>query len=230
MGRLPQWVELFLKYMREHNVEIDFFSWHIYTVDPGEMVERSKWIKDLLVKYGYDKTESILDEWNYRINWTDRFLESMEKAADIRGAAFNMAVMTACQHSSIDMLMYYDARHTTCFCGIFDMRTLRPTKAYYPFLWYGKYYDMEAEILCENEVPHIYTLCGVSSEGKTLTAVTYFASEEEVEEKTVRLDFGKEAEYNVYLLDETHTYQLIETPKDLVFTLKQDTCLFLEEK
>lgn len=230
VGRLPEWVELFLKYMREHDVEIDFFSWHIYTTEPTEMLERAKWIKELLVKYGYDKTESILDEWNYRINWTDRFLESMEKASRHEGAAFNLAVMTACQHSSIDMLMYYDTRQTTCFCGLFDLRTLRPTKAYYSFLWYGKYYDMEAEVLCENEVPELYPLCGIDKEGKTLTSVAYFTNREDAEEKTVQLDFGKSAEYNVYLVDEDHIYDLIEAPVDLIFTLKPNSCLFLEEK
>lgn len=229
VGRQPDWVEAFLKYMREHDVPIDFFSWHIYTTDPAEMLERAKWIKEFLCRYGYDKTESILNEWNYRINWTDRFLESMEKAAGIRGAAFNMAVMTACQHSSIDMLMYYDARHTTPFCGIFDMRTLRPTKAYYPFLWYGKYYDTDAEILCQNTIPDIYTLCGIKPDGKTLTSIAYFTNDEAAEEKTVKPDFGKKSTYNVYLLDETHTYERIETPEDLVFTIKPDTCIFLEE-
>ena len=230
VGRQPEWVDAFLSYMRAHDVEIDFFSWHIYTTEPDEMLERAKWIKELLLKHGYGQTESILNEWNYRINWTDRFLESMEKAADIRGAAFNMAVMTACQHSSIDMLMYYDARHNTPFCGIFDMRTLRPTKAYYPFLWYGKYYDMEAEILCQNDVPDLYTLCGIDANGKTLTSLVYFTNDEDAEEKTVKLDFGKSAEYEMYLLDKSHTYELMTPPADLIFTLKPDTCIFLKEK
>ena len=68
------------------------------------------------------------------------------------------AVMTAAQHSSVDMLMYYDARPTV-FNGMFDFYTLRPLKGYYPFLWYGMLYDMEAEIACTGDLPeNLYAL------------------------------------------------------------------------
>ncbi|MBO4355864.1 MAG: hypothetical protein J5850_03305, partial [Clostridia bacterium] len=63
------WAEEFLCEMQKRNVPIDFFSWHIYTVDPGKLTSKAQKVEALLDKYGYGNAENILNEWNYVRGW-----------------------------------------------------------------------------------------------------------------------------------------------------------------
>ena len=169
---------------------MDFFSWHIYCNEPSQLIGRAERLKKMLAANGFENTESILDEWNYVKGWKEYFIYSIKTIIGMKGAAFTMACMSAAQHSSIDMLMYYDTR-LSVFCGLFDYYTYEPLKGYYPFKWYGMFYDMEAEIKCSTEIKDIYTLCGVDSSNKTLTVITYYTDNDNAEEKTVNIDFSK---------------------------------------
>ncbi len=222
--------ELFLKEMQKRNVPLDFFSWHIYTNDPSKMVYRANFLKELLIKYGYENAESHLNEWNYIKGWTEEFVYSLECMHGIKGAAFVMACICEAQKSNaVDMLMYYDTRPST-FNGAFDYYTARPLKGYYPLYWYGMFYDMTAEIKAENKLEDIYTLCGVDENEKALSIITYYTDNDDTaENKTVKLDFGKSGKYEVYLLDQEHTNELISTTDNLTFELKPNSCILIKE-
>ncbi|MBQ8526583.1 MAG: hypothetical protein IJ460_07710 [Clostridia bacterium] len=222
------WADDFLGEMKKREVPIDFFSWHIYCTEPAQMLARAETVKNLLIKHGYKNAESILNEWNYVKGWTDEFVYSIEQIIGIKGAAFNMACMSAAQHSSIDMLMYYDARPTG-FNGLFDMYTYRPLKGYYPFLWYGMFYDMEKEVLCEDNIDNIYTLCSVDSDGKVLSIITYYTDDDNAGKKSFSVDFGREGRYEIYLLDKEHDGELVKTTSELDFTLKAYSCVLIKE-
>ena len=224
-----KWLDAFLAEMRLQEVAIDFFSWHIYCVEPAQMLAHNDKIKAHLVKYGYENAENILNEWNYVRGWTDEFVYSIEQIIGIKGAAFIMACMTAAQQSDIDMLMYYDAQPGT-FNGLFDIYTLRPLKGYYPFLWYGNFYDLKAEIRSENTLENIYSLCGCDESGKLTTILTYYTDNDEAETKTFSVDFGKDSLYDIYLLDAEHDGTLVDTASDLTFTMQANTCLLIREK
>lgn len=96
-----KWGEEFLSEMRKRNVEIDFFSWHIYCTEPAEMVRKSQIIKELLVKYGYENAESHLNEWNYIRGWVEDFVYSLEAIHGMKGGAFTMACISEAQNTSI---------------------------------------------------------------------------------------------------------------------------------
>lgn len=222
------WAEDFLAEMKKREVPIDFFSWHIYCTEPAHMLERAETVKKLLVKHGYENAESILNEWNYVKGWTEEFVYSIEQIIGIKGAAFTMACMTAAQHSSIDMLMYYDARPTG-FNGLFDYYTYRPLKGYYPFLWYGMFYDMEKEVLCENCIENIYTLCGVGADGKLLSVITYYTDDDNAPDKDFAVDFGREGRYEIYLLDSEHNAEPVGEVTNLEFNIKPSSCILIKE-
>ncbi len=223
-----EWADVFLCEMQKRNVPIDFFSWHIYCSVPQKMLERAEAVRELMDKYGYQAAESILNEWNYICGWTDRYIESIETIISIKGAAFISACLCLSQPSSIDMLMYYDAR-PGALNSLFDYYTLRPIKGYYPMYWYGKFYDGFQEVRPEESLDDIYSLCGVDQNGKTLTALTYYTDEKGMPEREVTLDFGRTGTYEIYLLDETHDGTLVDTVTDLTFTLKPNTCLLIKE-
>ena len=152
------WLEGFFKALTKDGKKtpLDFFSWHGYTTTPGHYIAEEKRVRELLNKYGYAETESILNEYNYVENWTDGFIPSIEAIISMKGAAFTSAVMLESQNSTIDMLMYYDARPTV-FNGMFDFYTYRPLKGYYPFVMFSKLYALGTAVSCNSDDEDIYS-------------------------------------------------------------------------
>lgn len=209
-----EWAEDFLKEMKRRDVDIDFFSWHIYCTEPSHMIEKSRRIRALLDKFGYENTESILNEWNYVRGWTDQYLYSLESIHGIKGASFTMACMCECQQAPVDMLMYYDTRPSV-FNGVFDFYTYKPLKGYYPLYWYGMLYDCEREIPSENCLENIYTLCGIDNEGKTTILLTYYSDDDTSATKNISLDLGREGKYEIYRVDNSQDGELVEITDNL---------------
>lgn len=223
-----EWAEDFLCEMQKRNVPLDFFSWHIYCSEPEAMLEKAGRVRALLDRYGYREAESILNEWNYVRDWGPSFIRSLETIHSIKGAAFAMACMSAAQDSSIDMLMYYDTRQSY-FNGVFDFYTCRPLKGWYAFYWYGMFYDAKAQIKAENSIENIYALCGADKTGKALAVLTHYSDDDSAPEKTVTVDFGRPANYEIYILDKDRNGEFAGTTDDLTFTLPVHSCILIRE-
>ena len=143
------WGELFLADMRKHKVPMDFFSWHIYAVTPEQIAARCDFARKTLDKYGYKKTESILNEWNYVKDWSPSWIYSLQVESgvhNLKSAAFVAGTMSVCQDKPLDMLMYYDARVGCAMNGMFDMVSLEPVKGYYPFYAWAKLLDLGTQV------------------------------------------------------------------------------------
>lgn len=223
------WAEEFLCEMQKRNVPIDFFSWHIYAATPEAVLKKAKDIRAIMDRNGYTQAESILNEWNYLRGWTDEYVHTLEMIHGIKGAAYVMSVLSEAQKSSIDMLMYYDTRPSV-FNGAFDFYTLRPLKGYYPLKWYGEFYALEHEIREENHVEEVYTLCGVDKDGKVTAIVTHYSENDEKENVQIKVDFGKYAEYDIYLLDKDYDGEWVKTISDLTFEMPVHSCIMIKEK
>jgi len=135
-GKLD-WAEAFLAEMRSRQVELDFFSWHVYGFAPSKVTGRARAVRALLDKYGYTSTESILNEWNYVKDWSPNWLYSLEAEQNQKGASFATAVMASCQYEPVDMLMYYDARPGG-MNGLFKLVTLEKGYTYWPYLAFSR--------------------------------------------------------------------------------------------
>ena len=223
------WARDFLADMQKREVPIDFFSWHIYTNTIPPVIEKIKLARQIMDECGYGNAESILNEWNYIYGWDAvKFPYSLKQINGLKGAAFTMAVMAVSQKSDkLDMLMYYDARPTT-FNGLFDFYLLTPLKGYYPFLWYGMFYDLEAEVRAD-DAADVYTLCGVDKDGKVLATVTYYTDDDGAPAKDVKLNFGKEGKYEIYYLDNSHDPTVCEITDKLEFTLERCASILVKE-
>ena len=241
VGSVEAWYTRFLKEMRERNVPIDFFTWHRYPNDPCKIVARAEEIRKNLIKYGYGDAESHVTEWNYMAAiWDEHEISSERELSynyaknfrfSFRGASHALALMTAAQHTDISMFMYYDTRPATVFNGWFDFESLEPYKTFYPFTWFARLYESKYEVVSENKVKDVFTLCGVKEDGKLLATLTYFNDNQEEFKNTkeITMDFGKKAKYNVYLINADHENELITTTDDLTFTVKMHDCILIEE-
>ena len=224
-----EWAADFLAEMRKRDVPIDFFSWHVYGSTPDKMIKKAERIKALLIKNGYKNAESILNEWNYVKGWTDEFVYTIQMIHGMKGAAFTMACISEAQKcTGIDMLMYYDTR-PSAFCGVFDFYTWRPLKGYYPFQWYGMFYDMIAEIRCESSIDDIYTLCGVDKNDKVLCVLTHYSDDDAAGAKSVKVDFGRKGKYEIYFLDEKHDAEPVAITDKLELTMVNNSCVMIKE-
>ena len=146
-------------------------------------------VRQMMDKYGYDKSEAILNEWNYVRGWVDEFVYSIEQIIGMKGAAFASACMLLCQSNpAIDMLMYYDARPTG-FNGLFDMYVYRPLKGYYAFYTFANLYELKNQISATSDDDDVYVV-GAKDGEKFACVITYYAEDDNKWEKYIDVDFG----------------------------------------
>ena len=145
------WGERFVAYCRDNEVPLDFFSWHTYATEPKQITDKCNRAREILDKYGFNKAESILNEWNYVKGWVDDWQYSLEVESGVfnqKCAAFIMATMVDCQSRPVDMLMFYDARLSTGMNAMFSKPTYQPLKGYYPFYAWSKLVDCGTQVAC----------------------------------------------------------------------------------
>lgn len=203
------WLDGFLENLTAggRRLPLDFFSFHIYSNSVEPFVRGAQIIRQKLDEIGYTETEIHINEWNYVENFTSRFIASIEHIIGMRGAAFSAAVMLRCQNSSLDMLMYYDAR-PSAFNGMFDFYTYRPLKGYYPFLMFSKLYELGDAVLAESDSPDVYVLGAVSDTTKAVM-LSYYTPADNAPKKDICLHLDPTEPWNIFLLDKDHTMENI---------------------
>ena len=201
-NNLP-WARSFLEKMVEgERAELDFFSWHIYTIDAAKMLDRAKKVADLLEEFGYGHVEKHLNEWNYIENWTTQFIDSVRVIKGLKGAAYDFAFMAVGQNSPyLDMMMYYDARPDKEYNGLWDSHFMLPLKGYYAFDFYSTLYQLGNQAKIECDDADLYALAATDGE-KNAAVISYYTCDPEAKEKTFTLNLGKADSYVIYAIDE----------------------------
>ncbi len=205
----------FLAYMHEHNVPLDFFSWHRYCSTPEAMSINADFYRRALDENGYPNAESICNEWNYVESWTENFDKSIDLIHSHRGSAFTAACLLTGQHTSIDMLMYYDAQ-PGIWNALFNYYTLRPEKTYYVFHAFNVLYRLgtSVKVACEGEGLH--TAAARGEDGRTAVMIARFSETG----GDVRIEIPGGAErYSVICTDEKRSGEKIGefVPGDSLF-------------
>jgi xylan 1,4-beta-xylosidase len=129
----------FLKHCADREVPLDFASWHIYAKDPERVASQAAIVQEALQKYGFSRTESVLDEWNYFLGEWDRERKDVEyrkwlfdtQVGGPPGAAFAASVLMRLQDSSVGLADYYQGT-THYWGGMFDEFGV-PRKACFTF-------------------------------------------------------------------------------------------------
>jgi xylan 1,4-beta-xylosidase len=166
-------LEGFLKYAHEHQVPVDFVSWHIYTQDAAEVTRRANKVHALMVQYGYPNAQSILDEWNYGpSDWKRLFVDAdasrtyFDATQNAFGSAFDAAVLIGLQDAPVDIATYYSG--TTLMWGLFTSSGA-PQKPYFAFLAFRRMLDSPNRLgvsLAPDGV--VKVLAGVSDDKQTI--------------------------------------------------------------
>ena len=232
------WTEPFLAYLTRDGkrVPLDFFSWHGYCSDPRQEIAPAKKAREMLDKYGYTKTESVFNEWNYIRSFEgSQFVKDLEVERSLKGAAFIGHMMNLMQDCPVDLLMYYDARTNSIMNGMFNIYDMSCLKGYYPIKeWSGlTRLGDEYESVSDDDMFSAVT----AYDGKRcLTLIAYYTDLEDQPEKDVEIEI-KGAPSQVFCrstLDDSHDFDdpLNCRIKDgrLKFRMKPNTMLKLWSK
>ena len=204
------WVRDFVEFCAANNVKLDFFSWHCYRQDPQSFVRRANRMHDLLLKNGYDKTESILNEWNYIKGWSDDYPYSVKMMNGIKGAAFAGAALSLCQDAPVDMLMYYDATYNSVFNGLFDFYTYETKPAYYALYGWHKLLELGTQVKAVSDVSDVYVTAAKGKGGRlSIYLARYNMDDNITAKKTLRIKvdgLGKNTEVLGRVTDEYNKF------------------------
>lgn len=116
--------------------------------------------------------------------------------------------------------------------GLFDLYTLRPLKGYYPFKMFNELYQMGTSVECVIEGEQVYAVGAKDAEGNSSLMLTYYTDDDAAGEKTVQVEMENASEvYEVYLLDEDKTAELIKTAGNrFELTLKRNSVVLLKNE
>lgn len=162
----------------KRKVPLDFISWHCYTTNPYKIAERAEKIRKIMDENGYKTAESICNEWNYVKGWSNEFIYSLKKIIEEKGAAFTAQTMSLSQNSSMDMLMYYDARPTG-FNGLFNQELLHPLKGYYPFLYWSVLFSLKTQYVSETDDKRLTVTAAKNEKGEAGIFITYYCESDD---------------------------------------------------
>lgn len=226
-------VRVFLEYVKNNNVPIDFLSWHVYDFRTQIVEEHIREVRQIMDELGFNNAESILNEWNYVTGWGEKLNDTVRDIISMKGAAFNCAVMTIGQNTPVDMLMYYDARPNSRFSGIFDFYTFDKLKGYYSFLMFSKLYKLGIQFETVTDDDDIYVVAAKNTESFAVM-VTYFTNDTEAKTKNIEVNLNNcpAKAYNILLLDNEHDAdnvgKLEITNGKVCFNIEPNTVVMLE--
>ena len=222
------WLDGFFSEMKKWGIVPDFFSWHIYAATVEEEQKRIRDVRDILDRYGFTETESILNEWNYARGWEgDEWIYTLKTEKGLKGSSYIAATMCMAQYEKVDNLMFYDARPcamNSLFNTDFVFECL---KGYYPFYMFNQLYQLDNAVEVERDTADVWAVAASGKEQNVM--LSYYNDDDTAPEKTVKVELkninnknGVRLEY--YCLDESHDCELVReeiiTANDFVAYIK----------
>ena len=161
----------FMKYIKEHNSPIDFFSWHTYS-DTARAIKMDEWLHGQLVSYGYGDLEVHLNEW-------DPFARERGTAHHSAEVA---AMMISMQHGHTDLCCIYDMRasygpYTPLFC---TEERHEPRTAYYSMVAFNQIYKLGTEVEAVSDTNGLYALAAYNGNRHALLISNLTGNDQEL--------------------------------------------------
>ena len=168
--------EHFLQMASSESLPLDFFTWHRYTNEVEDMAEQADRVRMMLDKYGFTKTESILDEWAYTENdwfgknrWgifgkdptvNESFYTRMRSQV---GASYALAVMIELLDHPVDKAHIYDGQKS--FFGALYDKFGNYTKLAYTLFAFNKLVLRKNRVLAKNMPDGVYATASRNASG-----------------------------------------------------------------
>ena len=212
----------FLQYQRATGAPIDFFSWHVYDnchestrEDFCVIAEHADYVRRILDRYGYERAEHHLNEWNLHT-------DAAHRDAPL-AAAKSLAFMLMMQKTSTDLMCYYDGGlGYSMYRCLINPDHGYPYRTYYAFAAYNTLYRLGNEVAASTTDEHVFVGAGVN--GGRAAVVLANTNAYDV---TLTLDLAGFAATDVQILriDEGHRYTLTGETIDGALTLPAASCV-----
>ncbi|HVM47547.1 MAG TPA: family 20 glycosylhydrolase, partial [Candidatus Acidoferrum sp.] len=141
----------FIEYCQQHQLPLDFFSWHHYFIKPQEFIEHAARHRRDLDGHGFKNTKLFLTEWG----WYSGRPTHLTDRATIDDAAADLSAMMVLQ-DRVELAHFYvgDAMAGHPW-GLFDFIrngspvSARPRKSYYAFKAYHELTQTPLRLRCQ---------------------------------------------------------------------------------
>jgi len=195
----------FLAYVRDHQVPLDFVSWHYYG-SPKGILERAQAVQAALDAYSFTDTENLFTEWNISPQG------EYEHLYDANNAAYTAVVLSHLQDTSVSIANRYRGDGGL---GIFTQEGFY-TKPAYSFLAFRRLLKTPQRLAAEGPWTYNWSaLAGRDEAGETVQVlISNYTSQYTDFDLTVNnlpWGAGQPYRYERYLLDETHNLTLVES-------------------
>lgn len=210
------YAEAFFQYLTSFDppLPLDFYSWHRYAGTADEIALSAKEARQILIRYGYQNTESILDEWNYVSSW-DKMKESYQLMGSAQGAAFCASALCTLQHTSVEKAMYYDAqlRFRNEWCGLFVPdhvhthsigNNVLPLKPYFAFAAFGKLYELKNEASMTIQGENLYGCAASNAQEQALLLVHFSENGQAPQKISLHWNGISRTRTDIYVLDQDY--------------------------
>jgi xylan 1,4-beta-xylosidase len=160
----------FLLYMKEHEVPVDFLSWHMYSNNPQDYKNGGIFIDSLLAAYGFTDSENHLTEYNSEVDKGEKGGKTLALRAGSEGAAVLTAAWITLQSSGVDQAFVYRGNDPSItfpeFFGIFYADG-RPKKIAQAFSLWSEIsaYSQQVRATINGDIQNIYAIAGLQKNG-----------------------------------------------------------------
>jgi xylan 1,4-beta-xylosidase len=228
------YTDRFLQFVSDHQVPLDFFSWHMYTDVPSELAQGALYIRTLLDSYGFNTTENINSEWN-------NFIVSPQRDHDnAKNAAFTACCLTAFQDARLDQAYRYrgtgDKNKLMRFLGL-DLSLFtyngifkRPALTYLVMHAIVTATPLRLQTPPQNASTGVTYLAGIADDGTNISVLLSSYTNDTTYALTISsLPWHQSYTVVKYLIDETHHLQIVRqtiengTTYQINDTLKADS-------
>ena len=135
------WFDDFLKMCKEDNCPLDFYTWHIYTPKIDELLKSAEYVRDKLDEYGFNNTESHLNEWNYGAEGG-----GFDNMATMIGAGFIATALIKMQYASVDLAQYYCLNSVGGYNAFWETRTKEYTPVAHVYNAFAKLFNSDGQV------------------------------------------------------------------------------------
>jgi len=206
----------FLRRCRDRKLPLDFLSWHRYTCDPTDPARRARAIRRLLDEYGFSRTESHLNEWNYlpREDWTPLTKEGQGAAREAcflemggaSGAAFCVQALLGLQDGFLDAANYYTGEIQGF--GLFNFHGV-PKKTFYAFKAFRQLLETPVRLEVKSDDPRQILWAGISRDGAHAAILTsnFNAPDGQLTVALRNIPWRGRVRYEVLIVDGDHNLE-----------------------
>jgi hypothetical protein len=218
------YVEGFIRHCSDHELPLDFFTWHSYGgrggFNPYRYYQDARRMREALDGFGYQETENINTEWNAGIR-TRLFNHTPA------GAAFYASTMACMLDAGVKYAFQY-CGDSHPGLGLHDRETGEPMICGYAFLAWKKLIQAPVRVAATGSDKNGYNIVAgkdAASEKVRILISDYQSDQNAFQLHVANLPWEAETNFQVtrFLLDEEHNLTVVEdlTEKGREFQLER---------